>query len=183
MMGLGEDSVLAKNYPELTAIFKSSIEKAKSFENYLNCYVNDPNMPFTITHGDSHERQCIWSIEKQSAVIFDYEFISFGPPVMDICYLWALLQLNYDFDEGSMLQHYHKKLTSFGDKVTAETYSYEQLCKDFGRMYISKNTHLIVLINKHMPGDIANKLAAVADKIVKKYGITPENVEPFYMFF
>lgn len=124
-MALADDSAMSKKYPEMVAVMKASIEKAKSFENFQNCYVNDPNMPFTIVHSDSHERQCIWSNEKQSAVIFDYELIAFGPPVTDICYLYQLLSINIDIDVEEMLQHYHNKLMSFGDKVTAETYTYE----------------------------------------------------------
>lgn len=45
-----------------------------------------------------------------------------------------------------------------------------------------KNTELITFINAFIPGEIADKLADIADKVVKKYNITPESVEPSFFF-
>ena len=182
MFAYKEGGRLSNDYPEFTAICKSSLEKSKSFEAFADCYVNNPKEVFTIVHNDSHERQCIWSVEHQSAFVFDYELVGFGHPVTDLCYFWMFLSMNIDLDYEVMLQHYHKKLTSFGDSVTSETYSYEQLHEDFGRYMVPKVMLILGMCYATQPGDHTIKAVNAVSSLVKKFGITPDNVQPMLIF-
>lgn len=108
--------------------------------------------------------------------------MGFGPPVGDICYLYAMLQMNNTFDEEEMLRVYHKKLTSFGDKVTAESYPYEQLHKDFVRFFMPKNAFLVAMVVGFMGGKGADAIAGACERFITKHGITEENVLPYFQF-
>jgi len=87
-MALGEGGKLKKNYPHIAKIMEATHEKSKSFETFQKVYVEDPKTHFSVVHGDSHERQCVWSKSRRSAVIFDYELMGFGPPVTDLVYFY-----------------------------------------------------------------------------------------------
>ena len=69
----------------------------------------------------------MWSVTKKTAIVIDYELIGLSAPAADLCYLLMALRLQSDIDDGALLRHYYKTLLSFGDKVTSEIYSFEQL--------------------------------------------------------
>jgi hypothetical protein len=53
------NNVFATKYPELLTFFDACYAKI-SWENYQKMYVN-PDFNFTLTHGDFHEKQIMWS--------------------------------------------------------------------------------------------------------------------------
>ena len=56
----------------------------------------------------------------------DYELLGIGLPISDVCYLICMMKVNdTTIDEEAILKHYYETLTSFGDKVTTENYTFE----------------------------------------------------------
>lgn len=106
----------------------------------------------------------------------------FGHPVSDLCYFWLFIRLNHDLDIERMMQHYHKTLISFGDKVTADSYSYEQCYKDFGRMFFPTCAGILPFVYAFFKDGLGGKIAKSTNLVVEKFGITPENVLPNYNY-
>jgi len=92
------------------------------------------------------------------------------------------MNINHDINIEDMCKRYHKKLTSFGDKVTAESYPFEQLHNDFVRFYMPKNTFLLALVCAFMDGPAADQMLLCCDNFIKKHEITEENVLPMFFF-
>lgn len=178
---VGPDGSMTKVHPELAAVFKACADKGQDWNAFLDVYVK--GTPFTMTHGDPHERQAVWSLDKKQAFLFDYELVGVGPAVFDLCYMFQAFAIQFEFEDEDLLKHYHKTLLSFGDKVTAETYPYDQLLKDYIRFFIPKTCILTSMIQNFMGDSIyAVKQLKKSAAFVNKYGITPENVEPVMSF-
>lgn len=56
----------------------------------------------------------------------DYELVGFNPAISDLCYMINALRFHdKTIDPEEILKHYYEKLTSFGEKVTKESYTYD----------------------------------------------------------
>jgi len=119
----------------------------------------------------------MWDTAQQKHYLLDFEFVSFGPYIGDICYLMLTLgpEIRVSHEER-LLARYHEKLIASG-KVDPTVYTIEKLKTDYAEFFVPRVSTICLIAGLFLQGDLYYRTLRNLESFVEEKGIGIEDVK------
>jgi len=92
---------------------------------------NDPEVSFTLTHGDFHAANMVWDYKEKKLVLLDFEMCGIGSGAIDlgqfmIGHVPPQMRREHEME---LLERYHKNLQTFAN--VPDSYTLEKCVKEY----------------------------------------------------
>jgi hypothetical protein len=136
----------------IIACIEASFKKANWEEQEKN--INDPEVSFTLIHGDFHAANMVWDCKQQKLVLLDFEMCGIGSGAIDlgqfmIGHVHPAMRREHEME---LLERYHKNLRAFAN--VPESYTLEKCIHEYKLHSSERYCAFLPFAALFMPNDL-----------------------------